>query len=226
MPITKATASSVAPAAKGDLVVGSATNDAAVLGVGTNDQVLTADSSTTTGLKWATASSGGMTLLSTTTLSGASSITISSISQSYNELHIYIYGVTNNTTYGVLFATAYNGATALTASGIRPTNVNAGYVQWSRSESSGFRLSDDAAGSFTRDRTSANNAWKIVFTDYASTSNYKSLHSFGTFFNLDGEQSAFTNMGGITSNSAINSIVVSNSGGTFSAGTVKIYGVK
>jgi hypothetical protein len=58
MAITKATASSVAPAAKGDLVVGSATNDAAVLGVGSNDQVLTADSSTATGLKWATAASG------------------------------------------------------------------------------------------------------------------------------------------------------------------------
>jgi hypothetical protein len=58
MAITKATASSIAPAAKGDLVVGSATNDAAILGVGSNDQVLTADSSTTTGLKWATPASG------------------------------------------------------------------------------------------------------------------------------------------------------------------------
>jgi len=57
MAITKATASSIAPAAKGDLVAGSATNDAAILGVGTNNQVLTADSSTTTGLKWAAAGS-------------------------------------------------------------------------------------------------------------------------------------------------------------------------
>ena len=54
MPITKASGQAVAPAAKGDLVVGSATNDAAVLGVGSADQVLTVDSSTTTGLKWAT----------------------------------------------------------------------------------------------------------------------------------------------------------------------------
>ena len=58
MAITKATASSIAPAAKGDLVAGSATNDAAVLGVGANNTVLTADSSTATGLKWATPASG------------------------------------------------------------------------------------------------------------------------------------------------------------------------
>ena len=58
MAITKATASSIAPAAKGDLVAGSATNDAAVLGVGANNTVLTADSSEATGLKWATPASG------------------------------------------------------------------------------------------------------------------------------------------------------------------------
>jgi len=57
MAITKATASSIAPAAKGDLVVGSATNDAAVLAVGSANQVLTVDSSTGTGLKWAAPSS-------------------------------------------------------------------------------------------------------------------------------------------------------------------------
>lgn len=62
MAITKATASSIAPAAKGDLVVGSATNDAAVLAVGTNNHVLTADSSTSTGLKWAAAGGGGKVL--------------------------------------------------------------------------------------------------------------------------------------------------------------------
>ena len=54
MPITKASGNAVAPAAKGDLVVGSATNDASVLSVGSNGQVLTVDSATTTGVKWAT----------------------------------------------------------------------------------------------------------------------------------------------------------------------------
>jgi hypothetical protein len=81
--VTKATVD-----AKGDLIAGTADNTIARLAVGANDTVLTADSSTATGLKWsAPAVGGGMTLLSTTTLSGAST-TISSISQSYKNLYI------------------------------------------------------------------------------------------------------------------------------------------
>ena len=44
--------------AKGDLIVGSAADATARLAVGTNDHVLTADSSTATGLKWAAAAFG------------------------------------------------------------------------------------------------------------------------------------------------------------------------
>jgi hypothetical protein len=48
--------------AKGDLIAASAADTAARLAVGTNGQVLTADSSTATGLKWATAAGGGKVL--------------------------------------------------------------------------------------------------------------------------------------------------------------------
>jgi hypothetical protein len=44
--------------AKGDLIAGSAADQVARLAVGTNNQILTADSTTATGLKWATPSSG------------------------------------------------------------------------------------------------------------------------------------------------------------------------
>jgi hypothetical protein len=59
MAITKATSSAVAPAAKGQLVVGSATNDSAILAVGANGTVLTADSTAATGVAWATPAGGG-----------------------------------------------------------------------------------------------------------------------------------------------------------------------
>lgn len=45
-------------AAKGDLVVGTANDTAAILGIGTDTWVLTADSTQTTGMKWAAASGG------------------------------------------------------------------------------------------------------------------------------------------------------------------------
>lgn len=94
MAITKATASAVAPAAKGDLVVGSATNDAAVLGVGTNGQLLTADSTTGTGLKWADAPASGLTQLATGSLSSGTT-TINSFSSSYRDLVLEIYDYVN-----------------------------------------------------------------------------------------------------------------------------------
>jgi hypothetical protein len=71
---------------KGDVYTYS-TADARIA-VGANDTVLTADSSTATGLKWAAPSSGGMTLLYTDSLASLSSLTISGISQDYKELII------------------------------------------------------------------------------------------------------------------------------------------
>ena len=79
--------------AKGDLIGATAADTPARLAVGTNGQVLTADSTAATGLAWATpASGGGLTLLSTTTLSG-SATTVSSISGSYKNLLIVIKNV-------------------------------------------------------------------------------------------------------------------------------------
>ena len=66
--------------AKGDLVAGTGADTFSRLAVGTNDQVLTADSSTATGLKWATPAGGGGKVLqvimgSTSTLASNSTTT-------------------------------------------------------------------------------------------------------------------------------------------------------
>jgi hypothetical protein len=55
--------------AKGDIIAATAADTPARLAVGANDTVLTADSSTSTGLKWAAASSG-LTLIQRSTYSG------------------------------------------------------------------------------------------------------------------------------------------------------------
>jgi hypothetical protein len=163
----------------------------------------------------AAAPSGGMTLLSTTTLSGAST-TISSINQTYNSLYLVIQGVTNASSDGNFI--------------VRPNNSSSitSYVRaWSSTinmvEGGEFQLNLNTAGPI---RTSANNVWILQIDNYASTTNYKGVTVHSTFERSGPNQSAFAGWGGFGTNSAITSLVFSNSGGNLSTGTVLLYGVK
>lgn len=102
--------------AKGDLIVATAADTVSRIAVGANDTVLTADSSTSTGVKWATPSSGGMTLISETVASANSSISFSSLG-SYKQLLLMWSGIYHSTTGSSFGIRLNNSSTASTYEG-------------------------------------------------------------------------------------------------------------
>jgi hypothetical protein len=195
----------------GDIYYASGANTPARLGIGSSAQVLTVSGGIPS---WATASSGGMTLLSTTTLSGAST-TISVSSTGYIRLMIDITGVTNATGNGEFW--------------IEPNSqVSLGFVVGIRNElnaetTSNFR--GDAlylSGGYQLLRTDAINRWTVII-DYPADA-YHPVQIYGGANTSVGNLEV--NFTGITINNAITALKFVNNGGNFSTGTVKVYGVK
>jgi hypothetical protein len=202
--------------AKADLLTATAADTPARLAVGANDTVLTADSSTATGLKWATpAAGGGMTLLSTTTLSGTST-TVSSISGSYKNLFIYGKGIYGST------------ADALR---IRLNGDTGSSYRYSLIEFSG------TTGAFE-----TNNTTNILGCNITSNTDWSNLLSFELNLyrytdtsNVDyhlttagytgSTKAAAQNWGRFNNSAAITSITFYCNTASVTAGTVYIYGV-
>lgn len=203
--------------AKGDLISATGNDVPARLAVGTNGQILTADSTTSTGLKWANAG-GGMTLLSTTTLSG-STTSLTSISGAYTNLVLYLVNFyassattlnlqVNSVTSGYLGITNYNSATvtgndAANTTSIRPTNINF------------FRTVDDQNFScivFPLYSNSTGRRLAVTNTTYVASSHSGSVAEQVVYY--------------CGLNSAITQIDIKTGSGTWSGGTAFLYGVK
>ena len=198
--------------AKGDLIAATAADTVSRLAVGTNGQVLTADSTAATGLKWATAS-GGMTLLSTTSLSGAST-TVNSFS-GYTSLIFYVTNMTNATnSYG--FAGQPNTDSTI-CSGSGTENATAGQF-------TNTNLQFNTATNV--DRTNTNFAMTLAVDNYTSTTAWKPFRVYGYYRGSDSTDRQANMAGIIKTNSAITSMVFVAAGGDFTGGTVLTYGVK
>ena len=164
------------------------------------------------GTAWVTA--GGMTLLSTTTLSGATT-TISSIDQTYNQIYGTITGVTNATGDGDFRCYVNNESTGHYYVGSR---LDSGTVAAVGGANIFWRLSANT----NLTRTNANNVFTFYMNNYAASTSYKNIDWSGSWNGDD----LFVGTYGHMSNTAITSLVFSNSGGNLSTGTVTLYGVK
>ena len=213
---TNGTVNLIKPTAKGDIFVGSAANTYTKLAVGANDTVLTADSTTATGTKWAAAATPNKTIsqIASGTLSGAS-VTLSSLS-TYDYLHLRIDGVTHTGT-SIDYCKINNNGTA-------GNYLGTGFVQ-TGSTTGGWTYSDNGIY-FNYEAalpTSAPaNSFELVlenckatgFTTWRMTSRYKNSSSANVLEQKEGVYIVAE---------AVSSLVLLG-GSNYSAGNYKLWG--
>jgi hypothetical protein len=199
----------------GDIAYRSSTSNVNTrLGIGTTGQVLSVSGGVPA---WATASSGGMTLLSTTTLSGATT-TISSISQDYTTLLILGRDIIAN----------FNGEITridLNASG----NTHFGSAVRNSATTLSGRQYDNTTIEFGNSATSLTNSrgQQLMFNLYNYTSTGTKFYDYTSNVKDDDNTLKSTYGSGCYKvASAVTSIKFTVDSASWSGGTILIYGVK
>jgi hypothetical protein len=209
--------------AKADILTATAADTPARLAVGANDTVLTADSSTSTGLKWAAPASGGAyTLLNAggTALTGAATITVSGINN--DELLIYVVGASSVNTGSVIQVQFNSSGTNHNARGGRmiagSTYSAANQDQVVQANSSDFVLAKMSgnAGSTVHGYVMVQGAkstgvkpfWSAGGADPSSSNAHWNITSGGYF----------------DAAAAITTVSLLSNSGNFDAGTLFVYG--
>jgi hypothetical protein len=206
--------------AKGDIVAATAADTVSRLAVGADDTVLTADSTEATGLKWAAPSSGGMTLLASGTLSGAS-LDLTAISASYTDLQLQIFNA-NWATADDYLILRFNGLTTSIYWTMSTGTNNGGGASAFYGAGAASRMLLWSGTNWTR--TGSNNI-NLTIPDYTAAQRRTVYGSIAGA--VSGNDSLAYWQGFSTNTGAVDQITFStNSGYTFSSGTYKLWGVK
>jgi hypothetical protein len=203
--------------AKGDLIAGTAADTVDRLAVGTNGQVLTANSSTSTGLQWQSLSTQTVTLIETLTPSAAvtAQFTTGSISSAYSFYTIFYvlsngFSINLRRSGSTITAANYNSQEIGATTGAATVNsVVSGQTSWALYDAT---TPSTVSNSFT-------------FFNYAgSASQYPTLVRNSAFVHWSGPTFA-TLTGNFQYNAtqAVDSLLFTPSTGTLT-GTIKLYG--
>ena len=202
--------------AKGDLIAASAADTPARLAVGANGTVLTADSTETTGLKWVAPAAGGWTQIGSTTNLSGSSTSITSIPGTYNQLVIFVedyyasgdvnpfiyLNADTGSNYKGFMIRASNG-------GFGSTYISSPYIEYF-----GLRSAQDDNFTVITINNYAGGTKKLIECRSAVREN-------ATYEGMPSQTNIVWN-----NSAAVTSIAIATDTGTWSAGTIKVYGVK
>lgn len=196
----------------GDVIYATGSSAVTRLGIGTAGQVLTVNGGGTAP-SWATPTTGGMTLLSTITLSGTTT-TWNSITTGYKYLKLVGVNLQNSTTAQDMDIRVNGGTTGVYVGGVTGATANQ-RANYTIPISSGSGVKSGTNLTFVCDiyNYDSSSVEKVICLDGLMTADYLTTiqpYTFGGVFK---------------STTAITSLVVAASSGTLS-GTIYAYGVK
>jgi trimeric autotransporter adhesin len=207
---------------KGDIIV--ATGNATLVrqGVGTNGQVLTADSTQADGVIWATPSAGGAyTSLASGSITNGLSLT--SISGSYTDLLLVLTNFAPTVT-DIIGVRINNDATTANYVGAITRNITGG--TGASVQANSWAFVDVNSNSSVRQTTTGNSAF-VYFSNYANTTGYKIVTAAGGANNNLSTYTSGYNAVTYLSTSAITRLDLKTAGSDWAnQGTYTLYGVK